>query len=261
MGILGNFSRVNLGATRYVGGNALAMTRGNLSTNRRGLWLNYLRRDGAAAILPLVGKPHGYYPPACWRLPIIAGAMTAASEVVIDAMADGAMGMGLQAAATLSVDAEAVGGLIAGGVATAVIDVSGSAAVTATVSTTASAIIDVSATAQAGAMAWGVASATLTISGTANPLGLGWCKASTEYGTGDVLTAEQVAAAVWAQALEAGITAAEFQRIMAAALAGAVSGMGTNAPIFRGLDGTTDRITATTDAAGNRLTVTLDGAP
>ena len=49
-------------------------------------------------------------------------------------------------------------------------------------------------------------------------------------------------------------------RIFASALAGKVSGMATNAPIFRNITDMKARITATTDSSGNRSAVTLDGS-
>ena len=49
-------------------------------------------------------------------------------------------------------------------------------------------------------------------------------------------------------------------RIITSALLGKVSGMGTNAPIFRNVTDTKPRITATTDSIGNRTAVTLDGS-
>ena len=49
-------------------------------------------------------------------------------------------------------------------------------------------------------------------------------------------------------------------RIAMSALAGKVSGMATNVPIFRNITDTKARITATTDSSGNRSAVTLDGS-
>lgn len=68
-------------------------------------------------------------------------------------------------------------------------------------------------------------------------------------------------AQMWDFVLEGGYTAAQIQRLIAAAMAGTVTGMGSNAPVFRGIGGTRDRIIATVDDAGNRLSVTLDGTP
>lgn len=63
----------------------------------------------------------------------------------------------------------------------------------------------------------------------------------------------------WTTTIEAGMSAAEILRIIAAALAGPVSGAGTTTITIKGLDGTTDRITATVDGEGNRAAVVVDG--
>jgi hypothetical protein len=57
-----------------------------------------------------------------------------------------------------------------------------------------------------------------------------------------------------------GLSMRELFRVMAAVLAGKVSGAGTNAPVFRAVDDSKDRVAATTDATGNRTSVTVDGA-
>jgi len=48
-------------------------------------------------------------------------------------------------------------------------------------------------------------------------------------------------------------------RLMASALLGLVSGSGTGQVKFRDLGNTKDRITASVDSNGNRLSITLDG--
>ena len=67
-------------------------------------------------------------------------------------------------------------------------------------------------------------------------------------------TVDTVDAATNADTLEKRI------RLFASALLAKVSGMGTNAPIFRNVTDTKARITATTDSSGNRSVVTLDGS-
>ena len=71
-------------------------------------------------------------------------------------------------------------------------------------------------------------------------------------------TSAENATAVWGQTIE-GINAEEIMRIIAAVLAGKVSGAGTGVETFKGLDGVTNRVISTVDAAGNRTVVTLDG--
>lgn len=63
---------------------------------------------------------------------------------------------------------------------------------------------------------------------------------------------------VWSHQLEGLFTAKEIMRLMAAALAGKISGAeGTNVKI-RDLNDTTDRIDANVDSAGNRLSIVYD---
>lgn len=73
-------------------------------------------------------------------------------------------------------------------------------------------------------------------------------------------SAEDVAQAVWGMdnGIETGWTPRQIMRVVAAVLAGKVSGAGSNAPEFRSVTDAKARVTATTDAAGNRLTVSLD---
>ncbi len=61
-----------------------------------------------------------------------------------------------------------------------------------------------------------------------------------------------------ANGVETGITTRQALRATLAALAGKVTGMDTNAPVFRAGDDSKDRITATTDANGNRSAVSLN---
>lgn len=53
-----------------------------------------------------------------------------------------------------------------------------------------------------------------------------------------------------------GKTLQQALRIIAAATAGKISGAGTGTEVAKGLDGSTDRITATVDASGNRTAIT-----
>jgi hypothetical protein len=55
--------------------------------------------------------------------------------------------------------------------------------------------------------------------------------------------------------IETDTTLRQAMRIMAAVLAGKVSGAGSGVESFTGLDGATPRVDVTTDAAGNRLNV------
>jgi len=68
----------------------------------------------------------------------------------------------------------------------------------------------------------------------------------------------ELADAVLDEAVDGAYTLRGLIRIMAAALAGLVSGGGTTTVVFRDVNDTTNRITATVDASGNRTAITLD---
>ena len=77
--------------------------------------------------------------------------------------------------------------------------------------------------------------------------------------TGTGLTTGNVGAAVWAWIIEAGYSAEEVLRIIAAHAAGAATGLEGANPQFTGLDGSTVRIDGTY-SAGTRTIDALDGS-
>lgn len=76
--------------------------------------------------------------------------------------------------------------------------------------------------------------------------------------TGELLTTGNVGAAVWQRAIEAGFTAEQILRILAAHAAGAATGLEGSDPQFTGLDGSTVRIDGTY-SAGTRTIDSLNG--
>ena len=76
--------------------------------------------------------------------------------------------------------------------------------------------------------------------------------------TGTGLTTANVGQAVWARVIEAGITAEQVLRILAAVNAGAATGLESGSPSFTGIDGSTERV-AGTYSGGTRTIDTLDG--
>lgn len=62
---------------------------------------------------------------------------------------------------------------------------------------------------------------------------------------------DEIAAAVWALALETGFSASRIMRIIGAATAGKASG-GAGSPVIRNLGDTLDQVTGTADSSGNR---------
>lgn len=76
---------------------------------------------------------------------------------------------------------------------------------------------------------------------------------------GDMELSPAAVDAILDDVVEGGLTLRQTTRIMLSALAGKVSGGGTAEIIFKGVDGTTARITATVDANGNRTAVVING--
>lgn len=72
-------------------------------------------------------------------------------------------------------------------------------------------------------------------------------------------TSNLTAAQVWENVLEGSMTAEQMMRIFLSALGNKASGLDTLTPEFRDLADSKPRITAVTDANGNRSSVTLDG--
>lgn len=61
-------------------------------------------------------------------------------------------------------------------------------------------------------------------------------------------------------AIETSITLRQALRLILAVLAGKCSGADSNAPVYRAADDSKDRVSASTDADGNRTSVTLDAS-
>lgn len=258
MGVIGNFARQNYGAVRFNGGGALALTRGNLAGARPGLWRNAMHRDGQTEAIDLMAMPDGAYPRLAWRLPITAGRISGigGAAVTVDASATLEKGVPISGTAGIEIAANGTGGLIvsvAGSIALA-IDANGT--LFASKQVAGSAGIDIDA---AGAI-WGTgefsATAGIEIGASATLIGIGTIAGSTEESG---LTPQGIAAAVWARIIEAGYSAEEIVRLLAAQAAGSATGLEGSNPQFTGLDGTTVRIDGTY-SAGTRTIDALNGA-
>ena len=210
----------------------------------------------------LVSLPSGNRHPSAWMMPQKPGALSARNTVT---------GSGSAAASALAVKLAtadltgsgamtAVGGLIVQLIA----DIAGSGGITTA---------DLKAFLQAVASisgSGGISSAQATGLGQliAAMTGLGTVDA-TLTGTGELtadlvvtgtgLTTGNVGAAVWAWIIEAGYSAEEVLRIIAAHAAGAATGLEGANPQFTGLDGSTVRIDGTY-SAGTRTIDALDGS-
>jgi hypothetical protein len=204
------------------------------------------------------GLPNGYRHPVAWLLPQKAGAITSRNEgfVTVSGTANGALGKNSPATATITVSGVAVGGLIAGGVANATLTISGAADIFAGLGTTAVATITLDGNATPVAIGHLDAAGVLTVAGTVVPYGAGFMEATTDFG--NELSPAALANAVWQRVIEAGFSAEEILRLIAAHAAGAATGLEGATPQFTGLDGSTLRIDGTY-SAGTRTIDSLDG--
>lgn len=82
-------------------------------------------------------------------------------------------------------------------------------------------------------------------------------KTAAQAGDAMNLTAAAVDAII-DEAVEGSYTLRQALRVILAVLAGKVSGMNSLTPVFRDINDTKNRVTASTDASGNRTSVTLD---
>ena len=265
--LIGNHTVLNKTPGRWLGGTSTAHASGvgSAQVGLRSNWSNagarrnFAYQDRSTDALEYFGVPSGYGGKG-WILPIEAGYLSSVN--VIDGVGTftGSGALGKNGAATISGTGTltVTGQLVVSGSATitSVATVTGNAFAalngTATISCTTSTTFAITA------KGW----VTAALTGTATVSG-------TRYATGALeaditpfteLSPTSLAAAVWAQALEAGYTAEEMMRVMAAAMAGEVSGAGTSTIVIRDIGDTKDRITATVDGSGNRTAVTLDAA-
>jgi len=106
-----------------------------------------------------------------------------------------------------------------------------------------------------GAIAWTSGNAPASLSGTGSLEAKGWISGTTED---PGITTAKVADAVWQKVVEAGFTAEQVLRILAAQAAGTATGLNSSSAQFYGLDGTTVRIAGEITSDGRNVT-SLDG--
>lgn len=284
--LIGNYSVLNKGPGRAFGGSTTSVeVTAPSNWQKSGSARNSLYVSGAVAALALYAIPSGNYAGKTWMLPQKSGEMSSRNDTV---MAFSATGAGLggvtsvgSAQLTFTV-ADATGGLITSGAGSASFAINGdgqllsslSAAGTTSFALTTNmpllgAITDGSGVASFGFSAAATrlpaddappsraASAAMSFSATMTPYALGIMSGSTVDGA--ALTSDSVAAAVWSKAIEAGYTAEQILRIVAAHAAGAATGLDGANPQFMGLDGATVRIDGAY-SSGTRTIDTLNGA-
>lgn len=201
--------------------------------------------------------PRGYYPPAVVAIAVTAGQMS------LDSSGSGDMEGDLYPSRNMVVALQGDGGLTALGalVVSLLVAMSGSGSLAGGLSGRLEAVAAMTGAggiSSAAMTALGEMVAALNGSGDIDATIRAWGDMEIDIVvTGTGLNSENVGQAVWNTLIEGGFTAAQLQRLMAAALAGKVSGGGTGTLTFRDLNDLVDRIVADV-ASGNRTDVVLD---
>lgn len=272
-----------------ISGNGPSGTRAAWNRNSDWRKFNWVDQCGGSnvSLVKTAAKPRGYYPPGAYALPGTAGEFSTritgtgtvsalalavklaeadltGTGTITDANASRIVqllaaltGTGTITDANLQAFLQAVAALSgSGGVSSGVLSGLGAllAALTGTGTATGSTLTGT-----------GALDADITVTGTglttSNVGPAVWsalAAANNDPGTmGEKLNDAGSASNPWTEVIESGYTAAEILKLIAAAVQGNASGLESGAPTFKGLDGTTDRITATY-ASGTRTVTGRD---
>ena len=214
-------------------------------------------QSGGASIANKSAFPVGYVHPYCWHPAMKGGGLacrviTGTGEVTD---ANGANGYNIDADLTGTGDiTDAIGALIVSAVAS----LSGSGDVSAAMAGVIEAAASLTGSADVAAAIGAIVEMLAGLTGEGNVSAEATANGSMAADitvTGDLLSTANVGDAVWSTLLEAGFTASQIVRIIAAATAGASSG-GPGSPVFRNLGDTQDQISGTADSSGNRSGIT-----
>jgi hypothetical protein len=282
MGMLGNNARLNFGAGRPFG-SAASVTPGG--RRNKGEWAFWTAQSGASTVLATEAKPTGYYSPATYYQPITAGGMS------MQMAGSATLAANLFPAKQMTVDLTGSGDLTgtAGLVVSMLAALAGEGTLTATIQGRRAMTVDLTGTGGFAGGMQAVASmvAILTGSGDLDAVIRAYGDMTVDIVvTGSGLTTANVGPAVWAalasqnndpgtmgeklndagsasnpwtEVIESGYTAAEILRLLAAVAQGNATGLEDGSPVFKGIDGTTDRVTATY-ADGTRVIVSRDAS-
>jgi hypothetical protein len=282
--LIGNYSVLAKHPGRDIGGGAIGLGNNRRDFNKTSQSRGRYSSDSHE---PKSGVPDGYRPHYCWVLPQTAGAL--ASRNIIEGTgtftASGAMGVNGVAALTGTGSLSATGALIVSAVAA----LTGTGSLSGNLQAVLNAVAALTGSGSlSGAMtAYGALTAALAGVGALSAPGYGIGNMAADISPFTVLSPESLATAVWSaiaadnndvgtmgekmndagsgsnpwtEVIEGSYTAAQLLRIIAAALAGQLAGAATTTITIKGVDETTDRIIATVDADGNRISHTLDGS-
>lgn len=260
--LIGNYSVLQKGPGRFVAGSTTSVegqVRSNFS--KSGAYRNRFYVDQTTVALALYAIPTGSYPDIAWVLPQKSGQIASTQPI------QGAGAATVTLAGGLNADASLTGaGDITSAIAQLIISMVANLAGDGTLSSAdlrgfLQAVANLSGsgdlTATAAALAWMDAATD----------GSGSITSATPYATGNLsadifsfsaLTPEGISNAVWAAIIEAGYSASDMLKLITASAAGKLSGSPGSPIQITGVDGSTVRIDATVDGAGNRTAVTYN---
>lgn len=227
--------------------------------------------------------PQGYAPYGTATMPIIAGAMggaanfdvTGTSSLTNGGVIDGTASFGMTGDGGLSLIVSLSGNgdvsITGAGGLSLTISLDGTANISITGDGSLSMLVPLDGTAAfgiAGAAdlkgnldmegSWGGAEA-LSPQGLANAVWGALADSNNAAGTmGELLNNSGAGANPWTVTLDGAYTAADLVRIMAAVLAGKVSGAGSGTETFRSIDDSRNAVVSTVDESGNRTAIVLD---
>ena len=247
--LLGNRSVLLKSPGRFLAGTIASSERNNFT--RPGDYRS------AAYDTPRSAMPYGYVFGA-WHLPTKPGALSSTNNAESVAGASGALAGGKAVAGTAASvsTADGSGQLISSASGTAASTSTATINVYATKALAGEAASTSAATLTKDALAWVAGTAASTAGASMVPRATG--AIAGESTTATALSPQGLADAVWGQAIEAGLTAEEIVRLLAAHAAGDATGLDSN-PAFKSLDGAKTRIAGTL-AGGSRTITTRDGA-
>ena len=282
MGLLGNgfrhnsVGRITTATTNLDGCNASTIPASyNLTAMRRNMLIGEGIQNTQASV------PSGKRHPNVWLMPKKGGSISSykRTNMRIDATAVAEMGFPRGGSTTITISGNAAGGLIVGATGTATIAINGTAAIVATLNATGTATITIDGNAALGAIASITGQTTITVDGHTSIMGLGtmtgttietgeltpagianavWQAIAAENDTtgtmGEKLNGAGSAGNPWTEVIESGLTAAQILRLIAAAVQGSATGLEDGSPVFKSIDGLTDRITATHNSGTRTVT-------
>lgn len=271
MALIGNYSVLNKAPNKWLAGNSTSLASGvgvsthpqtRAATNRESDWRKFSlqERSTPSTTLRFAALPQGYYPPGAWGLPTKAGGLSVHNLMTGAGTLAGNAAGGKNASATLDGT-----GTLSG---TGQLVVSGSAALEGTGTLTGNVVAALAASAALSGTgdlvgtSTAVGYMTATLSGAATltltSYAVGYMSASIEPPT-QLEAAEFSTYVLDQEDVETGLTVRNALRLMAAAMAGEISGAGsTTITIRNAVADDKDRIVATVTSEGNRTALTYD---